>query len=79
MPDRQETLEVEVGEEEDEVAMVRVMGEEGLDDNPSRTSKELSKEPLRAQMCKVPHQQYKAVQNLPPTRCPTTSNSKALA
>ena len=33
MLDRQETFEVEVGEE-DGIAMVRVSGEEGLDDNP---------------------------------------------
>ena len=48
MPDHLETSEVEVGEE-DEIVMVRVSGEEGLDGNPSRTRKELNKEPLRAQ------------------------------
>ena len=79
MPDRQETLEVEVGEEEDEVAMVRAMGEEGMDDNPSRTNQELNKEPHRNQMHKAPLQWCKVVLQLPPIRCPLTSNSKALA
>ena len=46
MPDRQETFEVEVGEE-DGTGMFRALGEEDLDDSPSRTSKELNKEPLR--------------------------------
>ena len=78
MPDRQEISEVEVGEE-DGVAMVRVTGEEGLDDNPSRTSKELNKEPHRNQTHKVPLQLCKAVLQLPLTRCPTTTSSKALA
>ena len=53
MPDRQETFEVEVGEG-DGIDMVRVLGEEDLDDSPSRTSKELNKEPLRNQTHKVP-------------------------
>ena len=78
MPDRQEISEVEVGEE-DGVAMVRGTGEEGLDDNPSRTSKELHQEPHRNQTRKVPLQRCKAVLQLPLTRCPMTSSSKALA
>ena len=78
MPDRQEISEVEVGEE-DGVAMVRVSGEEDLDGNPSRTSKELNKEPLRTKTHKVPLQLCKAVLHLPPTRCDTISDSKALA
>ena len=78
MPDRQAIFEVEVGEE-DGIAMVRVTGEEGLEDSPSRTSKELNKEPLRNQTRKVPLQLCKAVLQLPLTRCPMTSNSKALA
>ena len=78
MPDHLETSEVEVGEE-DGIAMVRDLGEEGLDGNPSLTNKELNKEPLRVQMYKVPLQQYKVVLHLPPPRCPTISNSKALA
>ena len=78
MPDRLETSEVEVGEEDGSV-MVRVSGEEGLDDNPSRTNKELNKEPLRVQTYKVPLQLCKVVLHLPPPRCPTISNSKALA
>ena len=78
MPDRQETFEVEVGEE-DGIAMVHVSGEEGLDGNPSRTNKELNKEPLRIPTYKVPLQRCKAVLQLPLTRCPMTSNSKALA
>ena len=77
MPDRQETFEVEVVEE-DGIAMVRASGEEGLDDNPSRTNKELNKEPLRAQMCKVLLRRCKAVLHRPLPRCPMTSNSKAL-
>ena len=72
------TSEVEV-REEDGIVMVRVLGEEGLDGNPSRTSKELNKEPLRVQTYKVPLQQCKVVLHLPPPRCPTISNSKALA
>ena len=78
MPDRLETFEVEVGEE-DGIAMVRALGEEGLDGNPSRTNKELNKEPLRIPMYNVPLQQCKAVLDLPPPGCHTTSNSKALA
>ena len=78
MLDRQETFEVEVGEE-DGIVMVRASGEEGLDDNPSRTSKVLNREPHRNQMHKVALQLCKAVLQLPLTRCPTTSNSKALA
>ena len=78
IPDRHGTFEVEVGED-DGIAMVRASGEEGLDDNPSRTSKELNKEPHRNQMHKVPLQLCKAVLQLPLTRCPMTSNSKALA
>ena len=41
MPDRQVTFDVEVGEE-DGTVMVRVSVEEGLDDSPSRTRKELN-------------------------------------
>ena len=78
MPDRQETFEVEVGEEEG-TGMVRVLGEEDLDDSPSHTSNELNKEPLCNQTHKVPLQLCKAVLQLPLTRCPMTSNSKALA
>ena len=78
MPDRPETFEVEVGED-DGIVMVRVSGEEGLDGNPSRTSNELNKEPLCNQTHKVPLQLCKAVRQLPLTRCPTTSSSKALA
>ena len=78
MLDRQETFEVEVGEE-DGVVMVRGTGEEGMDDNPSRTNKELNKEPLLNQTHKVSLQLCKAVLHLPPKRCPTISNSKALA
>ena len=78
MPGRQGTFEVEVGEEGG-IAMVRALGEEGLDDNPSRTSKELNKEPHRNQTHKVPLQLCKAVLRLPLTRCPMTSNSKNLA
>ena len=77
MPEHLANFEVEVGEE-DGIAMVRVSGDEGLYDNPSGTSKELNKEPLRTQMCKVPHKQCKAVQHLPLRRCPSTSNNKAL-
>ena len=72
------TSEVEVGEE-DEIVMVGVSGEEGLDDNPSRTNKELNREPHCNQTHKVPPRLCKAVLQLPLTRCPTTSNSKALA
>ena len=78
MPDRLDTSEVEVGEE-DGIDMVRVSGGEGMDGNPSRTNKELNKEPLRVLTYKVPLQQCKVVLHLPPTRCPTISNSKALA
>ena len=78
MPDRQETFEVEVGEE-DGIAMVRASGEEVLDDNPSRTSKELNKQPLRIPMHNLSLQLSKAVLHLPLPRCPTISNSKALA
>ena len=78
IPDRLETFVVEFGEE-DGIAMVRASGEEGLDGNPSRTSKELNKEPLRVQTDKVPLQQCKVVLHLPQPRCTTISNSKALA
>ena len=49
------TSEVEGGEE-DEIVMVRVSGEEGSDDNPSRTNKELNKEPLCIPKYKAPLQ-----------------------
>ena len=78
MPEHLGTSEVEVGEE-DGIVMVRVLGEEGLDGNPSRTNKELNKEPLRVLTYKVPLQQCKVVLHLAPPRFPTINNSKALA
>ena len=45
MPDHLVTSEEEVTVE-DEIVMLRVSGEEGLDDKPSRTNNELNKETL---------------------------------
>ena len=78
MLDHPVTFEVEHCEEYG-IAMVRVSGEEGLDDNPSRINKELNKEPLRVQTYKIPLQQCKAILLLTLPRCSTISNSKALA
>ena len=77
MLDHPGTSEVEVGEE-DGIVMVRVSGEEGLDDNPSRINKEeLNKEPLRVKTYRVPLQQCEVVLHLRLPRWPTISKSKA--
>ena len=48
------TSEVEVGEE-DEIVMVRVSGEEGLDDNASRiNNEELNMEPYASKRTRSP-------------------------
>ena len=53
--EHREPHEVDGGEEADEVVLFRALCEEGLGDNPSRTSKEeLNKEPLRDLIQKAP-------------------------